>query len=96
MKYLLLLCIALLQGCASTEVVHTEYQYMIPDKIARPDKPALIEFNADESMCSVNNFKILQLNMLMLTTYIQSLNQVIDYYENYIDTTNRRLHMEKK
>lgn len=90
MKYIILFCI-LLQGCTSTEIIHTQYQYMIPDKIERPVKPALVNFNESESMCSTNNFKTLQLNMLMITTYIQSLNQTIDYYENYIDSVNAKV-----
>lgn len=93
MRLSVLLLAFLICGCVGTgnEIIRTQYQYIIPDKIERPVKPVLVEFNENESMCSYNNFKALQVNMLMITTYIQSLNQTIDYYETYIDDTNIKL-----
>lgn len=73
-------------GCASTEIVTVKNNYLIPDKVARPEPPKLHKLNENISLCSADNFKKLQVNVLSIEQYIKALNTTIDYYEQTIDS----------
>ena len=87
MRYLLLF-IPLLSGCVSTETVVIKNNYLIPDKVQSPTKPNLEALDDSKSLCSTENFRKLQVNILLLNQYIKSLNDVISYYEKSIDDFN--------
>lgn len=87
MRYILLL-LPLLCGCASTETVVIKNHYLIPDKVQQPDKPNLEVLDESKSLCSTENFRKLQVNILLLNQYIKSLNDIISYYEKSIDDFN--------
>lgn len=90
LKLLLTLSIiSLLSGCASTEIV-VKNNYLVPDKVTRPTSPKLYKLNENASLCSPDNFKKLQINVLSIEQYIKTLNATIDYYEQTIDDFNAK------
>lgn len=80
-----------ISGCASTEIVTIKNNYVVPDKISRPDHPKLHKLNENNSLCSHDNFKKLQINVLLIEQYVKALNATIDYYEQTIDRFNSNI-----
>lgn len=80
-----------ISGCASTEIVTIKNNYVVPDKIPRPDHPKLHKLDENISLCSHDNFKKLQINVLLIEQYVKALNATIDYYEQTIDRFNSNI-----
>ena len=71
--------------CQSTQI---QYITRTPTIIPQPVPPTLLHLDETKSLQSPDNFKSLQLNTLLLRSYIDNLKSSLDYYESSIKELN--------
>lgn len=74
-----------LSSCQSTQV---QYITRTPTIIPQPVPPTLLHLDETKSLQTQDNFKTLQLNTLLLRSYIDNLKSSLDYYESSIKELN--------
>lgn len=74
-----------LSSCQSTQV---QYITRTPTIIPQPVPPTLLHLDETKSLQTPDNFKSLQLNTLLLRSYIDNLKSSLDYYESSIKELN--------
>lgn len=82
-------------GCATTKKVEvsvpkTELVYLVPEIIARPERPNFYRYDTTKPLDDLDEFKKRQKNAVLNRTYIQNLNHTIDYYEECINNLNEQ------
>lgn len=82
-----------LSSCATSKIIEvpkTEYVFYVPEKVTRPQKPKFEMYDSRYGLNERNNFRKFQINSSLTKNYINSLVEIIEYYENQIDSINKQ------
>ena len=79
----------LVTSCCTTEepslAAPQKLVYLYPTKVAAPTPPELMTYKVTVGLDEPSNFRKLQYNTLLMSDYIISLKNTINYYESEID-----------
>lgn len=95
----LLISTILVTSCSSTALVtpipKSTKVYLVPNIVARPVAPRLESYNVNYGLDEPTNFTKFQRNMLLMTDYIISLQNTLDYYESEISHLQSQRQVEQ-